>query len=131
VLAIIGLLSATVILALPDPRGSLAAEAERFAARARAARERAVMDNRPIAIRLEPNGYAFDWRQDGEWRPIGARPFLPQAWNQGTAAAAEGGATRIVFDSTGLADPLALTLARGRDHVAVEVAGGGDVHVER
>ena len=38
VLAIIGMMSAAVILAIPDPRGSLTSEAERFAARASAAR---------------------------------------------------------------------------------------------
>ena len=31
-LAILGLMSAAVVLALPDPRGSLRSEAERFAA---------------------------------------------------------------------------------------------------
>jgi general secretion pathway protein H len=131
VLAIIGLLSAAVIVAMPDPRGSLAAEAERFAARAGAARERAVMDNRAIAIRLDANGYAFDWRREGEWRPIESKPFLAQAWNQGTMAEVESGAARIVFDSTGFAEPFALTLARGRERVAVDVTDGGNVHVRR
>jgi general secretion pathway protein H len=131
VLAIIGLLSAAVLVAMPDPRGSLAGEAERFAARARAARERAVMDNKAIAIRLDANGYAFDWRRDGAWRPLDSKPFLAQAWNAGTMAEVEAGAARIVFDSTGFAEPFALTLARGRERVAVEIAGGGNVHVRR
>jgi general secretion pathway protein H len=129
VLAIIGLMSAAVLVAMPDPRGALAAEAERFAARARAAQERAVMDNRPIAIRVDRSGYAFDWRERGAWRPIGRRPFVAQKWNEGTHAKIEGGAARIQFDSTGFAEPLRLTLSRGRDHVAVEVADGGDIHV--
>jgi general secretion pathway protein H len=129
VLAIIGLMSAAVVLAMPDPRGSLTAEAERFAARARAAQERAVMDNRPIALRVDQAGYAFDWRAEGAWRPIGRQPFGAQAWNKGTEAEVDGGAARTVFDSTGFADPLQLTLARGREHVAVDIEEGGDVHV--
>jgi general secretion pathway protein H len=129
VLAIIGLMSAAVVLAVPDPRGGLTAEAERFAARTRAARELAVMDNRPIAVRVDAAGYGFDWRVEGEWRPLEQRPFTAQAWSEGTVAAVEGDAARIVFDSTGFAEPLLVTLARDAERVAVEVADGGEVHV--
>jgi general secretion pathway protein H len=126
VLFIIALMSAAVLAALPDS-GALTAEAERFAARASAARERAVMDNRPIAIRVDQAGYAFDWRQSGEWRQIEARPFAPHRWNEGTRVEASEG--RILFDSTGFAEPARLTLSRGRDRVSVEISKGGDVHV--
>src|SRR5688500_11325744 len=131
VLAIVGLLSAAVIVAMPDPRGSLTAEAERFAARARAAQERAVMDNRPIAIRVDQAGYGFEWREAGEWSPIERRPFADQDWKEGTGAELDGGAARIVFDSTGFAEPLDLVLIRGGERVAVEVADGGKVRVVR
>ncbi len=131
VLVILGLASAAVVLAMPESGGSVQAEAERFAARARAAQERAIMDNRPLAVRLDSNGYAFDWREGGEWRPIGRKPFLAQPWNEGTEARVDGGSARIVFDATGFADPLALTLARGREQVAVEIVDGGRVHVRR
>ena len=124
VLAILGLLSAAVILAMPDPRGTLVAEAERFAARARAAQERAVMDNRPIAIRVDDAGYGFEWREEGEWRPLARRPFADQQWGEGTVPELEGGAARISFDSTGFAEPLGLVLGRDGERVAVEIAGG-------
>ena len=130
-LFIIGIVSAAVVLAMPDPRGSLPIEAERFAARARAAQERAIMDNRPLSVRVDSNGYAFDWREEEQWRPIGRKPFLPQAWNEGTEARVAAGSARIVFDSTGFADPLSLTLVRGREQIAVEIANGGNVHVRR
>src|SRR5688572_18800500 len=42
VLAIIGLSGAAVMLAMPDPRGELRADAEKFAARAHAARDAAM-----------------------------------------------------------------------------------------
>ena len=131
VLAIIGLMTAAVVVAMPDPRGSLTAEAERFAARARAAQERAVMDNRPIAIRVDRSGYRFEWRSEGEWRPIDRRPFVEHAWSEGTGAEMNGDAARITFDSTGFAEPLELILARDGERIAVEVADGGNVRVRR
>ncbi|HEY5724112.1 MAG TPA: GspH/FimT family pseudopilin [Allosphingosinicella sp.] len=131
VLAIIGLMSALVVLAIPDPRGTLAAEAERFAARTRAAQERAVMDNRPVAVRLDSAGYGFEWREEGEWRPIARRPFEDRKWIEGTSVELDGKSERIAFDSTGFAEPAEILLARGGERVAVEVADGGKVHVRR
>jgi len=129
VLAIIALMSAAVVVAMPDPRGSLTAEAERFAARARAAQERAVMDNRPVAVRVSEAGYGFDRRIEGEWRPLESKVFAARAWNEGTEAEVTEGAERTVFDATGFAEPLKITLVRGRERVAVEVSDGGEVHV--
>jgi general secretion pathway protein H len=131
VLLIVGLLSAAVMLAMPDPRGALRGEALRLAARAGAARERAMMDNRPVALVLGEKGYAFEWRSEGEWRPIGVRPFVAQDWSEGTRAAIDGGESRIVFDSTGFAEPARLRLVRGKEVAEVEVSDGGRVHVAR
>jgi general secretion pathway protein H len=129
VLVIVGLVSAAVVLALPDPHGALRGEALRLAARADAARERAMMDNRPVALVVKEGGYAFEWRTEGEWRPIGVRPFVPQDWSAGTRVALEGGESRIVFDSTGFAEPSRLRLVRGREQAVVEVSDGGRIHV--
>jgi general secretion pathway protein H len=129
VLVIFGLMSAAVVLALPDAGGGLIGEAERFAARARAAQERAIMDNRPVALRLTAAGYQFEWAVKGAWQPLDAEPFEAQRWREGTKAAAAD--DRIVFDSTGFADPLEVTLTREDDRVAVEVADGGDIRVRR
>ena len=131
VLAIIGLMSALVVLAIPDPRGTLESEAERFAARARAAQERAVMDNRPVAVRVDRAGYGFEWRSEGEWRPIASRPFEERKWTEGTSAELDGDSARIDFDPTGFAEPAELILTRGDERIAVEVADGGKVHVRR
>jgi general secretion pathway protein H len=131
VLAIVGLVSAAVVAAMPDPRGSLRGEAVRFAARAEAARERAVMDNRPVALLVGQGGYAFAGRSGGAWRPLEEKLFAEQSWSEGTRARIEGGEQRIVFDSTGFAEPARLNLVRGKEAAQVEVTGGGRVHVVR
>jgi len=131
VLVIVGLTAAAVVLAMPDPRGALRGEALRLAARADAARERAMMDNRPVALVLGERGYGFEWRHEGEWKPLAQKPFLAQEWSEGTRAALDGGESRIVFDSTGFAEPARLRLVRGKDEAQVEVVDGGRVRVVR
>jgi len=127
VLVIIGLMSAAVVLAIPDPRGGLVSEAETFAARARAGQERAIMDNRPVALRLTPAGYSFEQADKGAWQPMSERPFGPATWVEGTGVASP--ADRIVFDSTGFAEPAEVTLKRGSEQVGVSVGEGGDIRV--
>ena len=98
VLTIVGLMAAAVVLAMPDPRGSLTSDAERFAARAKAAQDRAIVDASGMAVRLTPIGYGFDRRVDGQWRPLDAKPFADQAWSEGIEAVIAGrrrGADRV------------------------------------
>ena len=91
-----------LVLAIPDPRGSLVQEAERFAARAKAVQERAVMDARATSVLVTAAGYGFDRRERSGWSAIGT----DERWTEGTAVALGGeSAARIVFDSTGFADP--------------------------
>jgi len=59
VITIIGLASAAVMLAMPDPRGRLMDEAERFAGRARAAHDSAIVEARPVSIWVSGGGYGF------------------------------------------------------------------------
>jgi general secretion pathway protein H len=127
VLVILGLAATAVVLAMPDPGGSLQAEAERFAARAKAARDAAIVESRPIALRVDAGGYVLLRRSGGEWRP-GPR----HDWSEGTEVEARGvaaGGTR--FDSTGLADPLTVSLRRRGREVAVLIGQDGRVHVRR
>ena len=124
VIAIIGLAATAVILAVPDPGGSVQSEAERFAARAKAARDSAIVEARPIALTLDPEGYAVSRRTGGEWRTTARYD-----WSDGTAVEAVPARTR--FDSTGLAEPLSLTLRRGERAIAVDVAADGNIHVRR
>ncbi len=130
VLVLLGLASAAVVVALPDPRGSVTAEAERFAARAKAAQDRAVIESRAMAIRVTAAGYGFDRRSKGEWEAIDSEPFHDQRWGEGIAAAVGGSdAARIVFDSTGMADPSAVTLSREGEKATVTIAQDGRIDV--
>ena len=125
VLVIIGLAATAVVLAMPETGGSLQAEAERFAARAKAARDSAILESRPVALEIGSGGYSIARRVRGEWRPAG-----DYRWSEGTGAEVGGeaqGGTR--FDSTGMAEPLFLTLRRGERRVAVQIGPDGNVHV--
>ena len=127
VLVIIGLAATAVMLAMPEPGGSLAAEAERFAARAKAARDSAIVEARPVALQVDAGGYVISRRRGGEWL-AGPR----QTWSEGTQAEASGalpGGTR--FDSTGLAEPMSVALRRRGREIAVDIGADGSVHVRR
>ena len=126
VLTILGLAATAVVIAIPDPGGGLAAEAERFAARAKAARDSALVDSRAAAVRIGEGGYEVEQRSDGEWRGRAA-----YEWISGTQPELAGGEMRIVFDPTGLADPLHLVLRRGDERANVEIANDGSIAVRR
>ena len=127
VLALIGILSAAVLVAIPDPRGSLTAEAERFAARARAAQDRAIIDARAVALIVDAAGYGFEVRRDGEWQTIEGKPFARQEWNDGTQPSS--GAFRLVFDPTGISEPATLALARDGERISVRIGHDGKIDI--
>lgn len=130
VLVIVGLMSAAVVLAIPDPSGGLMAEAERFAARAKAAQDHAVIDARAMSVRITAAGYGFDSREPSGWRPLGRKPFADQAWGEGVRPELAGeGVARIIFDSTGIAEPAQLRLVRDDEQVVVELRHDGSIHV--
>ncbi len=126
VLVIVGLASATALLAIPDGSGRVGDDAEAFAARLVAARDLAIVGGRDVRVGIDAGGYGFAARAGDTWVPAGARALRPQRWSAGVAALASGA---VVFDTTGLATPADITLARGdtRAHVAVDAAGA--VHV--
>jgi len=131
VVALIGLLSAAVVLAWPDPRGGLVAEAERFAARAKAARDLAVIEARTLSIRVTAAGYGFDRRGAEGWQTITRKPFGDQPWGEGIEAVVATGEERLLLDPTGIVDPLDLRLRRGGDVVAVTIGQDGAIDVAR
>ncbi len=127
VLVIIGLAGATVMLAIPDAGGSLAGEAERFAARAAAARDTAILESRPVALQIGRTGYEVARRVGGVWRTE-----VRHDWAERTVPDVSGRSeASIRFDSTGFAEPARVTLRRGGDRAAVDIAGDGGVHVVR
>ncbi|HYI63746.1 MAG TPA: GspH/FimT family pseudopilin [Allosphingosinicella sp.] len=126
VIVIIGLAAAAVVLAMPEQGGSLRSEAVRFAARAKAARDTAILESRTVAVRIGPAGYAVARRARGEWRTD-----ADYEWAEGTTpeiAGAGGGSLR--FDPTGLAQPAAVVLRRGERRAVIEIGGDGGVRVE-
>ncbi len=127
VITIIGLLAAAAVLAIPDG-GNLRAEAERFAARAKAAQEQAVIESRATALRVEPGGYALARHQDGVWRDVATFPWEPGT--QPDFGTGRGGG-RTVFDATGLAEPLEVNLRSGRERAQVVIRSDGDISVRR
>lgn len=131
VLTIIGFISAAVVMAIPDPRGRVIEDADRFAARVAAARDEAVVTARPMGLWVSASGYGFQRRESGQWVPLEDKPFVTANWKGGTRAlVGKDGRQQIAFDGTGLpTDPLTVTLAREGERVAVMVDMAGKVMV--
>ncbi|HWQ87020.1 GspH/FimT family pseudopilin [Brevundimonas sp.] len=129
VVAILGLAAGAVVLAVPDPRPAVGAEAERFAARLTRARDEAVLSNRPVAVEITSTGYAFTVFDGREWSGLSDGPFGPETWQPATAVSPAEGA-RFVFDPTGVAEPGTLTLARDGKGKTVTVDGAGEVTLQ-
>ncbi|MDO7841258.1 GspH/FimT family pseudopilin [Sphingomonas immobilis] len=127
VITIIGLASAVVVLAMPDPRGRLSDDAARFAVRTKAARDLAIVQARPVSVWVTPAGYGFEARAGGRWQAVSDKPFEVAKWSDGTQAAIGGieGRERVVFDETGVADH-AIDLRLSRDGEARDVRIGAD-----
>jgi general secretion pathway protein H len=131
VLTIIGFISAAVVLAIPDPRGRVIEDADRFAARVAAARGEAVVTARPVGLWVSASGYGFQRREGRQWSPIEEKPFVTTNWRAGTRAqVGKDGRLQIGFDGTGLpTDPIVVTLAREGERVSVTVDMAGKVMV--
>ena len=127
VLVIIGLAGAAVLLAIPEAGGSLAGEAERFAARASAARDTAILESRPVALQIGRGGYEVARREGGAWRTE-----THYDWAERTVPDVAGSSeASIRFDSTGFSEPTRVTLRRGDELRAIDIGGDGGVHVVR
>ena len=124
VLVIIGLAATVAMLAMPESGGSLQGEAERLAARAKAARDGAIVEARPARLRVDAEGYVLERRDGGEWQAAARHE-----WARETEVEPE--AAQVRFDTTGLAEPLALALRRGDARVEVRIDPDGSVHVVR
>ncbi len=130
VLAIVGLLAAAVVIAIPDPRGKLADEATGLGARLAAARDMAIVGGHDIAVRVDQQGYGFAERYSGGWQAATAAALQPRQWQADTSAIinVEGG-NALIFDTTGLATPAQVTLQRDGLHAGVTVDAAGAVRV--
>ena len=127
--AIIGLAAGAVVLSMPDPRPAVGVEAERLAARLTAARDEAVLTNRPVAVAATADGYAFSAFDGATWTPLAEGPFKPERWEEGSTLTARPEPMRVVFDPTGTADAAVLTLTRDGRSKTVAVDGAGQVSI--
>ncbi|MBY8827535.1 GspH/FimT family pseudopilin [Hephaestia mangrovi] len=132
VIAIIGIASAAVVLMMPDPRGRLADDADRFAARVRVAHDAAVLNARTTSVWVAPGGYGFDIHSGDGWQPMPDKGLRVAQWGKGVRPLISGGdRARVIFDSTGLADqPLDLRLERDGRIATVHIGAGGEVRVD-
>lgn len=131
VIVIIALMSAAVVMTVPDQRGRVVEDAERFAARVLAARDNAVLQSRPMSVWVSASGYGFSQRQRGQWTPMRDKPFAQTNWREGNIAlVGQAGRDQLYFDSTGLASqPLMLRLVRDGEQVQVSIGINGKVDV--
>lgn len=131
VLAIVGLASGFVLLTMPDPRGRLTDVAERFAARAAAARDAAVVEGREMSLNLDPAGYGFEERRQGAWRAPMQRALRRTEWGEGIGVAIDREARKsVIFDTTGLAsEPVTVTLRRDGERVGITIGQDGTIDV--
>jgi general secretion pathway protein H len=125
VLVIIGLAAAAVVLTMPEPGGSLHGEAERFAARTKAARDNAILRAHEVAVRVGAGGYEVADRADAGWRVEAhydwARSTIPDV--AGAPAAS------LRFDATGMTEPAEVTLRRGERAATIEIGADGGIRV--
>lgn len=130
-LVILGLAATAVVLTLPTGTSGLAGEASRFAVRAAALRDRAIVEARPMRLWVSASGYGFEARQGAAWQPVADRTLRTTDWPQGMTARWNGAAQgRISFDRLGMADGDAeLVLADGDARQAVRIDAAGGVHV--
>ncbi|MET0239403.1 MAG: GspH/FimT family pseudopilin [Sphingobium sp.] len=129
VLVIIGLMSGAVLMTMGSLGGGPSDDADRFAGRVRAARDRAVVLARPVALWVSPTGYGFEERLDGRWVPLDVKPLTNTDWRAGTRAkAGEQASVRLWFDTIGRADqPMAFTLSGNGRTLSLSVGLDGKV----
>ena len=115
VVTIIALASAVVVFAIPDPRGRVIDEAERFAARTLAARDDAIVER----------------RRRGAWQTMTEKPFKAAVWQPGTSVEiGADGRQAIAFDATGApSSPATVILMRDNARATVTVSGNGVIRV--
>lgn len=134
VIAMMALMAGAVVMTTGTPGAGPSADATRFASRAAAARDEAIIDGRPISAWVTPSGYGFERFEGGRWQKMSAKPFEGDNWDRGSVVALSAGAegrARVQFDSLGLADsPATVKLTRDQRTIEVRIALNGDVTVE-
>lgn len=133
VLFLIGLAATAVVMTVGATSRNAGSQAEQFAARVAALRDRAVVESRSFAFWVRPSGYGFEKREGGLWQPIDAKPFQTTDWRAPLSANMQGaGVIRIAFDANGLPSaPMDMTLSGGATPLQIKLDAAGSVNVSR
>jgi general secretion pathway protein H len=131
VLVILGIASAAVVMAIPDPGGRVRDEGERLAARALAIRDDAILEGRSTRIVIDTAGYSAERRLQGRWQAYGGKGFGIVAFPSGMlATTGETGRVVVTFDATGaVAEPAAIDLSKDAMRVRIDILANGAVRV--
>ena len=123
VLMLLGLASGAVVMTLPARDDGGARAAERFAVRLAAARDMAVIGQRPVALWVSASGYGFAVRRRDGWQPAADAVLQGGDWPRGIVP--QPAVARVVFDPVGLPSaPLTLKIGAGR---IVDISANGEV----
>lgn len=124
--------------AMPNTQQALHNEAQRIALLLQAARDEAIVRNRPVAFEADSEHYSFQVRNDTHWDTITdddlmrERPFKvgPMSLLMDPPPVTGSDPLRIVFGREPVDKPFVLTLSSGDNSVAIRADGIGHFSVE-
>jgi general secretion pathway protein H len=126
VMAIIGVLSAVVVLQLSSSRAAPLTEARTVVSVLKAAQTRAVIDARAIRVRFGDGAPVAEQRRKTEWVTIPAKQSGLANWPRNVAVAP----AALVFDPSGtIFGPSEVTLSRGGEIARVLIDTEGTIRV--
>ena len=136
--AVMGLLSATVMLTLPIGGDRARVEAQRFLARVTTAAQDSIMTGAPRGLAMDSEGYKFFWYHDGQWQPADGRAELAAVvWDDDVIVASRSSSSvgeeavpalpPIVFSPTGLATPFTVDISGSGRRYTVTGSLTGDL----
>ncbi len=141
VVAVIGLASGAVMVAMPGDAAALRPEAERLAARLAHAAHSSILDGVAYGAKVDTQGYSFFRIRDEAWAVIAnAPPLVQERWNNKTTASViadadtistdpASPAPNVVFDPTGVATPFRVIMRHSAAAFVVEGDAFGKIKV--
>ncbi len=133
VLFLIGLAATAVVLTSRSISANTVREADRFAARIAAVRDRAITEGRHFAIWVRPSGYGFEQRDNRQWIAMTDPRFQTIRWKSPFRATVDqNSAIRLSFDENGLpSSPATIEITDGNQRAQVTITAAGRIDVAR
>ena len=124
--------------AMPSSQKNLQNEARRIALLLQAARDEAIVRNRPVAFEADANRYSFQVRNETGWAPIADDDLMrerefkiaPVGLAMNPVPVTGNDPLWIVFGREPVDKPFVLTMSVGEDAVAIRADGVGHFTVE-